>query len=417
MYLDFLLRGTTTSTTARGKGRRKIKAVEAMSFVFLGSCFSLLTPAATPAGAGSLATGGTQSVTTNVYRWGSYISQVTHRTDQLDTPTAFAVPGKVESIATSNSATYALDTNGTVWAWGNGANGQLGDGSLDNSINAPVQVIFPQGTDIVAIGRGGGDDTEYAIDSTGHGWAWGWNNYGDLCTGNTWKQLVPVEVPGISDLDAVSGASDHVLWLTKSGLVYACGAGANGELGLGDTRNVDLPTQVPIPATATSVSAGRDFSSVLTTGGSLYTFGNNSQGQLGIGSTANALTPTAVPGSFSEVYLGGDVVDDGHVLALTTDGTVEAWGCDTSGQLGDGATTNEDSPVPVDVPAGVTFSFVAAGGSSSAAIDSLGDVWVWGNNASGQLGDPGLGPSVVVPQELPLVATDLEATATNMAAF
>src|SRR6185312_15197966 len=74
-----------------------------------------------------------------------------------------------------------------------------------------------------------------------------------------------------------------------------------------------------------------------------------------------------------------------HVLALKSDGTVWAWGSNTSGQLGDGTTTQRAAPVQVTGLSGVTA--IAAGSNHSLAVKSDGTVWAWGTNAAGQLGD------------------------------
>ncbi|HXW35236.1 MAG TPA: hypothetical protein VEJ87_11715 [Acidimicrobiales bacterium] len=352
-----------------------------------------------------------------VLRWGSYLNKGPGDTDEQDSPTPVAFDAPVEQIATSNSASYALLTDGTVWAFGNGDQGQLGSLPVQREASAPAQVQFPAGVTIASIGTGGGDDTQYAIDTNGGAWAWGLNANGDLCVDNSKVQDKPVRVNDLPPVKQVSGASNHVLWLTDAGTVFACGSGVYGELGTGNTFTAKTPVEVqelPADDPAVAVSTGRGFSGVLTQNGSLYEFGNNSQGQLGIGSTFNQTLPVMVPGTFSQVYLGGDVAIDGHVLAITTSGVVESWGCDSAGQLGDGGLTNESSPVTVNVPAGVTFAFVAAGGEASAAIDTNGNLWTWGSNSNGQLGNGKATGSELSPIEVDQGVTQVETTAHNV---
>jgi alpha-tubulin suppressor-like RCC1 family protein len=360
--------------------------------------------------------GVTTSVT--VFRWGSYINKSSLANEQ-DTPTAISFDAPVKQIATSNSANYALLTDGTVWAFGDGSEGQLGSQPPQEEATIPVEVQFPSGVTISSIGTGGGDDTDYAIDTAGGAWAWAWgsNDGGDLCVGDTTTRNVPTLTTTLPTVTQVSGASNHVLWLTDTGTVYACGTGQYGELGTGSFANSTTPVLVqglPPNEQAVAVSTGRGFSGVLMANGSLYEFGNNSQGQLGDGKTANASFPTRVPGTFSQIYLGGDVAKDGHVLAITRSGVVEAWGCDSSGQLGNDELTNESRPVDVDVPNGVTFSFVAAGGEASAAIDTNGNLWTWGSAKSGQLGNAESSGDALLPIAVDHGVEQVQTTAHNV---
>src|SRR5580692_9294584 len=68
-------------------------------------------------------------------------------------------------------------------------------------------------------------------------------------------------------------------------------------------------------------------------------------------------------------------------------GTLQAWGDDLNGQLGNGGVGQLDRPVSVNLPAGVTVTTVAAGGKDTLALTSAGQVLAWGDNGQGQLGD------------------------------
>lgn len=123
--------------------------------------------------------------------------------------------------------------------------------------------------------------------------------------------------------------------------------------------------------------------SVVLVQSSTKSFGANGYGQLGNGATADSSIPVNVPGTFSAVSIGG-----AHSIGLKADGTVWAWGNNASGQLGNGTQDSKTSPVLVTTPDGVSgFTAVAAGGNHSLAIDNLGNLWAWGLNTSGQLGD------------------------------
>ncbi|NIL42561.1 cell wall anchor protein [Salinispora arenicola] len=115
-------------------------------------------------------------------------------------------------------------------------------------------------------------------------------------------------------------------------------------------------------------------------------WGENDEGQLGNGGTTNTSEPTAVSlpsGTLVTAIAGGD----GHSLALTSTGSVLAWGDNSDGQLGDGTTTDTTTPVAVDLPTGTEVTAIAAGAVHSLSLSSTGGAFAWGNNDQGQLGD------------------------------
>lgn len=333
----------------------------------------------------------------------------------------------VVAIDASNSSNYALEcaggvsscpTDGIVMAWGDGAVGQLGDGSNHSPHNQPVQVHFPSGVNIVSIGEA--RDEGFAIDSTGQGWGWGLNGHGSLCIGNTTKQSVPVAIPGLTSVTAVQGGQDHVLWLLANGTVMACGANNYGQLGTGRTRASNVPTAVRQLTDVVQITAGNTTSGALDSSGNVYMWGYNRRGQVGIGSgdQGSISTPTKVTLPLPAVQLssGGDIIGNGHSLAILNDGSVYAWGDDANGQLGDGQTFDKFSPVQVTVPAGVTFTNVAAGGCFSLALDTNGYVYSWGCGQRGQLGVAGMSQSTS-PIEVDSGVGMISATANNALDF
>ncbi|HUY67187.1 MAG TPA: hypothetical protein VMV06_10250 [Acidimicrobiales bacterium] len=172
------------------------------------------------------------------------------------------------------------------------------------------------------------------------------------------------------------------------GAVYAWFDNDAGQLGIGSYTNsqVPVPSQMPPGVTSTAVAAGQSHSVALTSTGTVYAWGRNGEGQLGNNSTVNTTVPVQVdlPAgvTITAIASGWD-----QTLAVTSTGALYAWGMNKYGELGDGTTKKRDVPVLVHLPAGVSVTAVAAGQYHSLAVTSTGAVYAWGDNATGQLGD------------------------------
>jgi alpha-tubulin suppressor-like RCC1 family protein len=116
----------------------------------------------------------------------------------------------------------------------------------------------------------------------------------------------------------------------------------------------------------------------------LTAWGNDFLGQLGDGTYVHKRTSPVEVSNFDGAQLKAIAGGDTHSLAIKDDGTVWAWGENRSGQLGDGTTTNSNTPVQVSDLDGVEA--IAAGWGHSLALKDDGTVWAWGDNRYGQLG-------------------------------
>jgi len=126
--------------------------------------------------------------------------------------------------------------------------------------------------------------------------------------------------------------------------------------------------------------------SVVLTVNATKAFGANGYGQLGNGTATNSSIPVIVAETFSAVSIGG-----AHSIGLKSDGTVWSWGNNASGQLGNETQDAKTSPIQVTTPDGISgFTAIAAGVNHTLALDNLGNVWAWGLNSSGQLGNNSL---------------------------
>jgi alpha-tubulin suppressor-like RCC1 family protein len=157
----------------------------------------------------------------------------------------------------------------------------------------------------------------------------------------------------------------------------------------------------------------------LLSNGAYYDWGYNAAGQLGDGRTVSSDVPVKVrlPAAARQVSQGGSGATNGQTIAILANGSVWAWGANRTGQLGDGTTASSDVPVPVHVPAGVTFATVNSGGYACYAIDRRGQLWAWGGNDYGQLGTGSGALFKATPADVGLHLAQVSSTARNVAGF
>ena len=232
-----------------------------------------------------------------------------------------------------------------------------------------------------------------ALTSKGHVLAWGDNSFGQLGNGSTVSTDAPVRVklPSGTRVTAVRAGRLFSLALTSKGHVLAWGDNAEGQFGNGTTTGSDTPVRVRLAegTTATAISAGEDFGLARTAKGHALAWGENSVGELGNGTTVSNETPVRVKlpkGSKVRILSAGL----NFAFASTSGGGVYAWGADNVGQLGDGTiTTDSDTPVSIgpqqDGPRqggpGERLISLVAGCGHALALLANGDSWPGGRTA------------------------------------
>ena len=365
-----------------------------------------------------------------------------------DASIVFTLPGNLKSVIILrewnlslgkidvSSHGCALRADGSMWCWGRGASGQLGNGATGNT-DHPVQVQSM--TNVVQ--QGTGNNHSCAVRADGSVWCWGDNSSRQLGNGlagcgayGSDYSLTPIRVvkgnsPSssefLADVVQVSAVSYHSCAVRVDGSVWCWGEASDGQLGHeggfapssydSDRICVGSPVQVVAKAGGAAsgefltgvvqVSAGNKHSCAVRADGSVWCWGKGSNGQLGYGGTSGQDHPVQVVAKAGWAASGeflADVIQVSagsyHSCAVKADGSVWCWGKGNYGQLGNDDSTSFEKSHPVQVVArdgAASNEFLAdvvqmsTGEEYSCAVKADGSVWCWGSGSSGQLGDGG----------------------------
>lgn len=278
-----------------------------------------------------------------------------------------------------------LADTGDAYCWGNDNEGALGNGTTTTSNqDAPVIVDKPSGvsayTDIAV-----GSRTACAIDTDGDLYCWGRNGAGGLgngITGTNSDTPVAVTLPsGVSTWTKMTVGDGHTCAVADTGDAYCWGNDADGQLGDGDPRaNSNTPQLVVKPSGVTSwldITAGGSHSCGIGNNNDAYCWGKNQNGQVGKGGvSSDALFPTRVRELTSTITAWKQISANGNnSCAVASDDDLYCWGANSNGEVGNGTTGNTGRPVPVTSPSYVSsWSSVAVGIEHVCAMEGTGFV-------------------------------------------
>ena len=281
-----------------------------------------------------------------------------------------------------------IQTNGTLWAWGLNTNGQLGIGSTTAPQVIPVRVGSESNWFQVAAGA----THTLALQRDGTLWAWGGNDFGQLGLGSKGTNVsMPTRVGTESAWVEVGAGGFFSLARRADGTIWAWGANGDGQLGLGSKGSFkSVPTRIGTNSDWAGISAGIVHALALKTDGTIWTWGQNDFGQLGLGASGtfetNSPTQIGTSTDWRSVEAGSY-----HSFGIKTDGSLFAWGADWFGQLGDGTSgsqantngANRFSPFPI----GTNHWLVVDASTHSLGMTVDGNIWAWGLNSHGQVGN------------------------------
>jgi alpha-tubulin suppressor-like RCC1 family protein/ankyrin repeat protein len=334
----------------------------------------------------------------------------------------------IRYVSSNYKHAMALKTDGTILAWGENSDSQLGIGTTTDT-TTPTLVIDEEGLNVklfdvspeeeiieeeedpippcadqlvsgTMVATGDRHSLALAIDGTV--WSWGDNISGQLGNLTTLNSNIPAKVKDVNDtpitgIKYISTKYRHSLAVRTDGTMLAWGENVFGQLGNGTTANTNHATSVvdangSLVTDIAKVMVGQYHSLALTTSGRLLSWGKNSSGELGDGTRADKIAPVNVIDSSGNILSGitSVAVGNNHTIALTIDGTVYGWGNNYYGQLGDGTSTNVITPKLLrDANSSIITDVrsIHAGYRYSIIIKTDGTILMFGHNSSGQLGD------------------------------
>ncbi|RWS12697.1 E3 ubiquitin-protein ligase HERC2-like protein [Dinothrombium tinctorium] len=282
-------------------------------------------------------------------------------------------------------------SHGIIYGWGHNHRGQLGgvDGAKVKlptpcealSVLRPIQIV-------------GGEQSLFAVTSEGRVYAMGYGASGRLGIGSSDSVSNPTLIEGLQHVFvkkvAVNSGGKHSLALTADGDVYSWGEGDDGKLGHGNKSSLDRPKLIEALCGkgVVDIACGGAHSAAITANGELYTWGKGRYGRLGHGDSEDQLRPKRV-----EALLGHFVIDvacgsgDAQTLCITEDDdSVWSWGDGDYGKLGRGGSDGCKIPMKIDTLTSLGVMKVECGSQFSVALTRSGSLYTWGKGDYHRLG-------------------------------
>jgi len=300
------------------------------------------------------------------------------------------VPARVvnmESGVTQISAGFqhvCAVKGGEAFCWGRNYKGQLGDGTQTDR-STPVKVTNIDSTIIqVSAGQAGTNAHSCAVSDNGKAWCWGDNYFGQLGLGHNLARTVPMLVSNLVNPTRIAAGAMHTCAI-DSGAVKCWGNNTSfGLLGNNSALDVHYPVSSSgLDTGVVDIHAGAQHTCALNNGGAVYCWGSDSYGQIGDDAT---LAAKRVPTLVSGLESGVQSISAGlHMSCAIKGGELFCWGRNGSGTIGDG-TTSTSKPVPTKASFNEAVTDITIGAVHACAMTSAGKNYCWGSNNNGQFG-------------------------------
>lgn len=314
---------------------------------------------------------------------GALINRISQKDIYLiDNDTTLPAPSL---LARGGTGTHScvIKADNSIQCWGSNTSGQLGD---NTQVDRLIPTLISGSTTSFIQSAAGGAHT-CAIQNDKTLWCWGYGGKGALGNGSITSTKVPTQVGTLTTYHQVAAGAAHTCAIRYADDTLWCfGDNAKKQLGGGSTNTQEnSPIQADTPTTYAMVATGETHTCGITLAGDLKCWGNNVYGQIGVGTYSSETDPPTTPTiidsgtPYSKVATGAY-----HTCAITTGETMKCWGDNSYGQLGNGTTTPSSSPVSVTSLSGVVD--VVAGTFHTCVLLNNDDVKCWGDNTYGQLG-------------------------------
>jgi alpha-tubulin suppressor-like RCC1 family protein len=353
----------------------------------------------------------------NVYCWGDNSDGQLGNNTTTNSLTPLQVLGvggagflsNMNYVFAGNAMSCAVSTASNVYCWGGNSSGQLGNNTTIDS-HTPVEVLGVGATGFLSgikTASAGGVSYACALSTTQNVYCWGSNGHGNLGNNTTTDSNTPVEVLGVggtgflSNIVSIQAGQQSTCAVSSAGNVYCWGDDSLSSLGDNDASSQsNTPVEVlgvggvGFLSGITSLGGGSYSFCALSNAQNVYCWGWNSNGQLGNNTTTSAATPVevlSVGGAFDLSGISSIGPGEISVCAVTTAGNSVCWGANTDGNLGNNSTTDSSTPVEVNGVGGTgilsTVVSVSSGFTTSCSLVVSGNVYCWGDNNDGQLGN------------------------------
>jgi alpha-tubulin suppressor-like RCC1 family protein len=312
----------------------------------------------------------------SLYTWGNgSFGELGNGTATAPSPVKIGVTNAIQ-IATGYYHILALLRDGSVVGWGSNQSGELGD-STTIQRNLPVRARTTGCITAVAAGQ----NFSLALTSDGTVLSWGYNGLGSLGRGTIGGNFTtPAPVVGLTNVIAIAAGNYTGYALRGDLTVWAWGYNAFGELGNGTTTNSGTPVQVQGLSQIHSIAGTQANGYAVTGTGAVYAWGRGGQGAIGNGSFADQLTPVLANVSGVTKVVAGEA---GWAMALLSDGTLKAWGYNVNGVLGTGAIAGTNQNAPQSVLGAAAVVDIAAGWGTAHVLGYMSGVTAVATEGSG----------------------------------